>query len=156
MSPLLIKCSSLAQLSNNSNSLLRNVCYFPKLPGAKQALNVLNLSPQSSCACSLTQTHKLKRSHTVCLSVLQPPRALLLVYAYSVHFCLLLSEASHCNLQLQSRHNAASPDQGNFTILLLLSLNQMTRAPICGSSQRSIRGPLAWHLQHHCVIVGSR
>ena len=36
-------------------------------------------------------------------SVLQPPRALLLVCAYLVHFYLLLSEASHCSLPLQPR-----------------------------------------------------
>ena len=64
-------------------------------------------------------------------SVLQPPRALLLVCAYSVHFCLLLSEASHCSLPLQPRHTAASPDRGNFTMFLLLSLNQTTRRTDC-------------------------
>ena len=119
--------SSLTQLSNNSNSLLRNFCFILKLPDAKQALNVLNLSPQSSYVCS----HSDARTQTITCDLSCSRLGSCYWFAHtrstSVRFFLKL----HTAVSLQLRHTAVSPDRNNFTIFLLLSLNQMTRRTNC-------------------------
>ena len=87
-------------MHSSPTPFLRNVltlaaCLFlPEAAYSFPACSVNSLRSQRLLSLERTNSNNHLRY------VLQPPQALLLVCAYSVHFCLLLSlsEASHCSL----------------------------------------------------------